>query len=241
MNSRRARELRLECCAPFGRERDEQAARGLRVVAERLERLRQSRPSSRALRRSRGSAGRRSSARLCARGRVRRRSPGSAPTRAGCRRRCGPRPRAHDRRARSPVTSVTAFGSSAAQHVGCILVQRAHPADRALELHVAREALLVAGHDQPGSERLRQEERVAGPRAVLRPDPVRPHGADDREPVLRLGVANRVPTRKQAAGGAHLLVRRGEDLARASPSAALPGTPRSRARAAACLPSRRRR
>ena len=36
--------------------------------------------------------------------------------------------------------------------------------------------------------------------------------ADDREAVLRLGVANRVPAREQPARGAHLRVGRGEDL-----------------------------
>ena len=98
------------------------------------------------------------------------------------------------------------------EHVGSLLVQRAHPADRALERLRAGDAALDAGHDQPGSERLREEERVAGPRAVLRPDAIGMNGADDGEPVLRLGVANRVSAREQPAGRAHLRVGRGEDL-----------------------------
>src|SRR5947207_2294692 len=75
---------------------------------------------------------------------------------------------------------------------GGVAVQRPHPADGALELLRPRVALLVAGHYQARPERLRQEECVSGAGAVLRPDPVRPHRADDGEPVLRLGVANRV-------------------------------------------------
>ena len=41
--------------------------------------------------------------------------------------------------------------------------------------------------------------------------PLRVHGADDREPVLRLLVADRVPAGEQAAGLAHLRVGGGED------------------------------
>ena len=67
----------------------------------------------------------------------------------------------------------------------------------------------VQQHPRP--ERLRQEERVAGPGAALRPEAVRVHGADDREAVLRLLVAERVTAREDPAGGAHLLVGRAED------------------------------
>ena len=111
-----------------------------------------------------------------------------------------------------PVTSVTALRRERPEHVGSLLVQRAHPADRALERLRAGDAALDAGHDQAGAERLRQEERVAGPRAALRPDVVRMNGADDGEPVLRLGVANRVSAREQPARLAHLRVGGGEDL-----------------------------
>ena len=100
-----------------------------------------------------------------------------------------------------------------AQHVGGVLVQCSHPADRTRQLHVAGEPFLVAGHDQSRSERLRQEERVARLCAVLRPDPVGMHGADDRKAVLRLCVANRVPACEQTARRAHLLIGRSEDRA----------------------------
>src|SRR5947208_1140001 len=76
--------------------------------------------------------------------------------------------------------------------LGGVAVERSHPADRPLELLRPRVALLVAGHDEARPERLRQEERVAGARTVLRPDPVRPDGADDGEAVLRLRVADRM-------------------------------------------------
>src|SRR5919198_1253548 len=92
------------------------------------------------------------------------------------------------------------------EDVGGVAVQRPHPADRPLELLRAGVATLVAGHDETRSKRLRQEERVARAGAVLRPDPVRPDGADDGEPVLRLGVADRVAAREEPARRAHLLV-----------------------------------
>ena len=46
----------------------------------------------------------------------------------------------------------------------------------------------------------------------LRPDRVRVDGADDREPVLRLVVADRVPARENRARSAHALVRAGEHV-----------------------------
>ena len=52
-----------------------------------------------------------------------------------------------------------------------------------------------------------------GLRAALRPDAVGVHRADDREPVLRLLVADRVPACEQTAGRAHLRVSCGEDRA----------------------------
>ena len=99
-----------------------------------------------------------------------------------------------------------------AQHVRGVLVERAHPTDRALELHRACETFLVTGHDQPRPERFRQEDRIADASSVLRPDPVRVNGADDGEPVLRLRVADGVSAREQRTGRAHLRVGRGEEL-----------------------------
>ena len=52
-----------------------------------------------------------------------------------------------------------------------------------------------------------------GARSGLRPDRVRVDRADDRESVLRLRVADRVPAREDRARGAHPLVRAGEDVA----------------------------
>ena len=52
-----------------------------------------------------------------------------------------------------------------------------------------------------------------GLRAALRPDPVRVHGADDGEPVLRLVVADRVPAGEDRTGRADDLVRARQDLA----------------------------
>src|SRR5438105_6542925 len=93
-----------------------------------------------------------------------------------------------------------------------VAVQRPHPADRPLELLRARVPSFVARHDQARPERLREEERIARAGAVLRPDPVGANGADHRETVLRLGVTDGVPAREEPARRAHLLVGRGEDL-----------------------------
>ena len=98
-----------------------------------------------------------------------------------------------------------------AQQLGRVLVERPHPLDGALVRLGAGQATLVPAHDQAGPEGFRQEQRIAGPRAVLRPDRLRVGGADDGEPVLGLGVADRVPAREQRAGDAHLLVRSRED------------------------------
>ena len=103
-------------------------------------------------------------------------------------------------------------GLDGAQDVGRFVVQRPHPANGALELLCARIAALVAGHDQAGAERLGQEERVAGAGAVLGPDRVWVDHADDCEPVLRLGVADRVASSQKAAGGTDLGIGGGKDL-----------------------------
>ena len=106
-----------------------------------------------------------------------------------------------------PVTSVTAFGANGRSTSAARLFSVAST-DRRRAAHVAP---LRAASTSAGAERLRQEERVAGLRAALRPDAVRVHGADDGEPVLRLVVADRVAAGEQRAGCAHLLVRGGED------------------------------
>ena len=54
-------------------------------------------------------------------------------------------------------------------------------------------------HEQPRPEPLRQQQHVARARAALAEQPVRVRGADDREPVLRLRVADRVAAGEHAA------------------------------------------
>src|SRR5919204_439243 len=203
-------ELGFERGSALGGDRDEQAARGLRVVAERLERVRE--------------AGRvHVGGREVAVARV-----AAGPNRLPCKiertvdrreaLRLEPQGNAAASRHLVRMPEETEAGHvgdrirfHAPQHVGGILVQRPHPANGSLELHLARKSLLVAGHDQTGSERLREEQRVSRLCAVLRPDPVRMDHADDGEAVLRLGIANRVPAREECTGCAYLFVGRRED------------------------------
>src|SRR5260221_523188 len=66
-----------------------------------------------------------------------------------------------------------------------------------------------AGRETSSPPALSGSEPRAGTR--LRPDPVGVNGADDREPVLRLLVADRVPARQDRPGRTHLLAGRAED------------------------------
>ena len=95
-----------------------------------------------------------------------------------------------------------------ANQIGGRPVQRPHPADRLVE---HRQPALGAAEHERGPERLRQIERVPGTRARLRPDAVRADGADDGEPVLRLGIANRVAAGQHRAGRPHLRLGAVED------------------------------
>ena len=95
------------------------------------------------------------------------------------------------------------------QHVGRAVVEHRHPPRRLGDVALPRE-------HEPGAERLRQEDRVARPGAALRPDAVGMDGADDREPVLRLGVADRVAAGEDRARRAHLFVGGREDRATTS-------------------------
>ena len=61
-----------------------------------------------------------------------------------------------------------------------------------------------AAHEEPGTERLGQQEPVADLSAALAQDPVGVHHPGDRQPVLRLGVADRVTAGEDAAGLADL-------------------------------------
>ena len=81
----------------------------------------------------------------------------------------------------------------------------------------ARSARLVrpwrrAGDEDAGPERLGQDEPVARPGAALAQQPVGMGGADDRQPVLRLRVADGVAAGERAAGLADLGRGAGEDL-----------------------------
>ena len=76
--------------------------------------------------------------------------------------------------------------------------------DRRSQVRRLGPALAVPGHEQPGPQPLGQEERVAGPRPALAEQPIRMGRADDRQPVLRLGVADRVAAGERAAGLADL-------------------------------------
>ena len=140
-----------------------------------------------------------------------------------------------------PVTSVTAPGRKRAQRVGGAVVQRGHPAGRGIGLAAGEHARPGGREDEAGAERLRQVERVARSGAALRPDRVRVDGARDRESVLGLGVADRVPPGEDRPGLGDL--RRGgvEDRPHGLAGAAPPRRRRSRAPRAGGRPSRRRR
>ena len=97
------------------------------------------------------------------------------------------------------------------QHVGRLAAEDRHRPHRRLEPLLVTPSLARGVEEHPRPERLRQEERIARPRAALRPVAVRVHGADDGEPVLRLVVAQRVAAGEDPAGRAHLLVGGAED------------------------------
>ena len=108
-----ARELGLERRPLVAGQRDEQAAGRLRVVGE-LDELRRDIAGRRPAR-TRGCCACPRSRRPRAPPRAHRRAPAAAPPRARSGRRCASPSRAHARAARSPVTSVTAFGANEPQ------------------------------------------------------------------------------------------------------------------------------
>ena len=111
------------------------------------------------------------------------------------------------------MTSVTALGSNGRTTSAAAEVEFEHGFDGGVEGALGRDAVTLRLEDDPRPETLRQEKHVVGPGARLRPDPFRVHRADDGEPVLRLGVADRVAAREDRAGLAHLLVGAGKHLA----------------------------
>ena len=226
-------ELRLERERLVRRQRDEQAAGRLRVVAEREQLLGDAvRFDRRELAVARIAAGAR---RLRARRRARRRAPATRRRRARCARRCASAISCVWPNSPKPVTSVTAFGANA----------RSTSAAAAFSVVIQRDRLgavdCFAASTRPVPSGFVRKTASPGRAPLFGQIAVRMHGADDREAVLRLGVADRVAAGEHRAGRAHLLVGAGEDRARTSRSAAPPGTRRSRARAAARRPSRRRR
>ena len=87
-------------------------------------------------------------------------------------------------------------------------VERPHLVDRRVEVGVGRPALAPAAHEEARPEPLRQQQHVARARAALAEQPIGVRGADDREPVLRLRVADRVAAGEDAARLADLRGRR---------------------------------
>src|SRR5258708_6779438 len=110
---------------------------------------------------------------------------------------CGP---AKSRLRGSPPVRTPAGATWSAPSIGGGAVQRRHPADRLRQLVVARESLAEAGEHETRAERLREEERVAGAGAALRPDTVGMHCPNHGESVLRLGVADGVSACQERAG-----------------------------------------
>ncbi len=90
-------------------------------------------------------------------------------------------------------------------------VQRAHLVDRSGEVRRSGPALAPATDEEPRPEALGQDEDVAGPGAALSQQPIRVRRTDDRQPVLRLGIADRVPASEGPAGLADLRRRPVED------------------------------
>ena len=84
--------------------------------------------------------------------------------------------------------------------------------DGGREVRLARLALSRARDEDAGPEPLGEHEPIARPRAALAQELVRVGGTDDRQPVLGLRVADRVPAGERAARLAHLGGGAGEDL-----------------------------
>ena len=76
-----------------------------------------------------------------------------------------------------------------AQHVRSLATERGHRGRGRFQPFLVPKPFARGVQKHPRPERLRQEERVAGPGAALRPVAGRVHRADDREAVLRLIVA----------------------------------------------------
>ena len=94
-----------------------------------------------------------------------------------------------------------------------VAVRLGHRGDRGVERAVRRTSVAHRLEHEPGAERLRQQDGVAGPGTALPPDTVRVDGADDGEAVLRLVVADRVAARQDRPGLPRRLRRARQHLA----------------------------
>jgi L-seryl-tRNA(Ser) seleniumtransferase len=99
------------------------------------------------------------------------------------------------------------------EDLGCGTVQDSHLHDGRIEVGICGSALAAARDEEAGPETLREDQGVARLGPALAQQSVRVGDADDREPVLRLRVANRVTAGKGAARLADLRRRAVEDRA----------------------------
>ena len=150
-----------------------------------------------------------------------RRRAARARRRSRARRRRRSRPRARSpRRARAtwpsrpkPVTSVSALAPAARACSAAPALSVAHHRDRALHERRVREPALERGRHRAGAERLGQHERVAVAAAGVGEHGARVDDAGHREPVLGLGVVDRVPADDRGAGRGDGVGAAAQDLA----------------------------
>ena len=110
------------------------------------------------------------------------------------------------------MTSVAAAMPAATSTSDAVRFRRAHLVDRGVEVCRGGLALPRARDQHAGPESLGQDEPIARSGAALAQQPVGMGGADDRQPVLGLGVADRVAAGERAAGLADLGRGAAEDL-----------------------------
>ena len=110
------------------------------------------------------------------------------------------------------MTSVAARMPAATRTSAAARLSRAHPVDRGGEVRLGWSCPARAGHEHARAERLGQHEPVARSGAALAQQAVGVGGADDREAVFRLRVADRVAAGERAAGLADLGRGAREDL-----------------------------
>ena len=99
-----------------------------------------------------------------------------------------------------------------AEELDRTLVERDHGVGRNLEVFFPEHTALVTGRDDPGSERLREHERIALVGAPIGKKTVEFHEPRDRKAELGLVVVDRVAARDDDAGLAALIGASGENL-----------------------------